>query len=90
MGLETLLITILGTATVTLSLTLLPAVIELAHPKDAGPRFISDTASVKSSLPVVDIEGDYQFIKLALPTVGNSKLVDLEGSYLNSNLAFLN
>jgi|YelNatPaOPRAMG01_1025707.scaffolds.fasta_scaffold45839_3 hypothetical protein len=57
MGLETFVITIFGTAFVTISLMFLPAVIELAHPKDAGPRLISDSMGVVDILPVVNIEG---------------------------------
>jgi hypothetical protein len=78
MGLETLLITIFGTATVMLSLMFLPAVLELSHPKDAGPRFIRDTASKISSLPLVDIEDDYRFMILEFPLAQNLKLSNLE------------
>jgi hypothetical protein len=77
MGLETLMITIFGTATVTLSLMFLPAVLELSHPKDAGPRFIHDTASVIFPLPLVDIEDYYRFI-IEFPLSQNSKLSNLE------------
>jgi hypothetical protein len=60
MGLVTLLLTMFGTAFVTLSLMFLPAVIELAYPKDAGPRLISDSMGVVNVLPVVNIEGSYR------------------------------
>ena len=40
MGLEIVILTLLGTIASTCSLIFLPAAIELRHPKDAGPRFI--------------------------------------------------
>ncbi len=46
----------MGTAAITLSLMLLPAAIELAHPKDAGPRLISDNIALVNVVPLTNIE----------------------------------
>ena len=47
---------ITGTAVITLSLILLPAAIEIAHPKDAGPRLISDNVTPVNVVPLTNIE----------------------------------
>lgn len=49
-------IAITGTAAITLSLMLLPAAIELADPKDAGPRLINDNAALVNVMPLTNIE----------------------------------
>ncbi len=60
MGIETLVVTLLGTALVTLALMFLPALIELRNPKDAGPRIISDIMPTISVVPIVNIEEEPQ------------------------------
>ncbi len=49
---------IMGTAAITLSLMLLPAAIEIAYPKDAGPRLISDNVTLLNVVPLTNIEED--------------------------------
>ena len=56
MGLELFTIALTGTAAITFLLMLLPAAIELAHPKDAGPRLISDNVVLVNVVPLTNIE----------------------------------
>jgi len=50
MALIMLLIALLGTVAFTSSLMLLPAVIELRHPKDAGPRLIIENFALQGTM----------------------------------------
>ncbi len=67
MGLEMLIVTLLGTASITMILMFLPAAFELFHPKDSGPRLIQDNLDLITIVPIANIE-DYQPQAAALPT----------------------
>jgi hypothetical protein len=62
MGLETLIVTLIGTAVVTMTLVFLPATIELIHPKDSGPRLIHDGIELVTIIPLTNIEEQQPFI----------------------------
>ncbi len=79
MGLEAILFPLFGTTLFMLALMFLPAVVELAHPKDAGPRIIGDSARLATALQVVNIEGDCQLdIGFSWPLAENLKVPNLE------------
>lgn len=62
MGLETLIVTLVGTAVVTMALMFLPAAVELIHPKDSGPRLIRDSMAVANIMPITNLEERQPFI----------------------------
>ncbi len=59
------LFTLTAIATITFLLMLLPAIIELKKPKDAGPRLINDNiAKIRIStlkIPITNIEEEQKF-----------------------------
>ena len=63
-SLNTLIITLLATTTMTILLMFLPAIIELKKPEDAGPRLITENFAkiVLSTLkiPIINIEDDWK------------------------------
>ncbi len=56
MGVETILAAVAGTAALTVTLIFLPVAIELAYPKDSGPRLISGCTKVTHIRLVTNIE----------------------------------
>ena len=77
MGLETLIVTLLGTAALTMALMFLPAAIELLHPKDAGPRLIEEGISLVTIMPITNIE-EKQLTPIALKLSGLFDIANLE------------
>ena len=71
MAIEELLVTALGVAALTFLFLFIPAAIEVFHPKDAGPRFISDKMEVKRILLIVNLEEETRIDpKLTLKLTG--------------------
>jgi hypothetical protein len=56
MGVEPLVAALMGTVAITLVLMFLPAGLELAHPKDPGPRLINDNVTPVSVVLLTNIE----------------------------------
>ena len=61
MALDVLIITLLGTVVFTLSITFLPALIELIIPRDAGPRLISRNIALTCLSGLANMEEDLPF-----------------------------
>jgi len=53
---------------------LLPALLELKRPKDAGPRIIADDANftqLKISMPLVNVEEEQRFDQVLVKKIAN-------------------
>ena len=63
-SLNTLITTLIATATITILLMFLPAIIELKKPKDAGPRLITENFTKIGlnalKIPIINIEDDWK------------------------------
>ena len=61
MALDVLIITLLGTVVFTMSITFLPALVELILSRDAGPRMINGNIALTCLSGIANMEEDLPF-----------------------------
>jgi hypothetical protein len=61
LDLEFLVASLVGTAVLTGSLLFLPAILEIIHPRDAGPRIIAEVGSL-GLVPMLSLEEEHALV----------------------------